>query len=181
MSLDRWLAGHNCCYWSGSEERSPFPAQKRNVVVQPIDNKFIASAVLVPSKLLCRWTLKDTITILFFKLFAFGQGKNKRNRCLSTTPWRCMGQLRILNTDRVRRWAASFKPRPLYTRDNCPLYRPNRRRIFLVASASRPALGPTQAPAEWVPESLPGGKEWLGSDTDHAAPPSADVKEDYDL
>jgi hypothetical protein len=39
-------------------------------------------------------------------------------------------------------------------------------RIFLIASASRLALGPTQPPIHWV----------LGHDTDHSPPSSAEIK-----
>jgi hypothetical protein len=50
-------------------------------------------------------------------------------------------------------------------------------RIFLLAPASRPALGPTQPPIQWVPGVLsPGGKARPGRDTDHSPPSSAEVK-----
>ena len=38
---------------------------------------------------------------------------------------------------------------------------------------SRPALGPTQPPAQWVPH-FPRGKEWLGRNAD-SSPPSSSV------
>ena len=40
---------------------------------------------------------------------------------------------------------------------------------------SRPALGPTQPPVQWVP-GLSQGKEWLGRDADPSPPSSAMVK-----
>jgi hypothetical protein len=50
---------------------------------------------------------------------------------------------------------------------------------FLLAPASRPALGPTQPPIQWVMGtggSFPGGKARPGRDADHSPPSSAEVK-----
>jgi hypothetical protein len=48
--------------------------------------------------------------------------------------------------------------------------------FFSLASVSRPALGPTQPPVQWVPEVLsPGGKARPGRDADHSTPSSAEV------
>jgi len=43
---------------------------------------------------------------------------------------------------------------------------------------SRPALGSTQPPVQWVP-GLSGGKVRPGRGADHSAPSSAAVKEEY--
>jgi hypothetical protein len=49
-------------------------------------------------------------------------------------------------------------------------------RIFPLASVSRPALGPTQPPVQWVPGVLsPGVKARPGCDADHSPPSSAEV------
>jgi hypothetical protein len=50
-------------------------------------------------------------------------------------------------------------------------------RIFPVASVSRPALGPTQPPVQWVPGVIsPGVKARPGRDADHSPPSSAEVE-----
>jgi hypothetical protein len=50
-------------------------------------------------------------------------------------------------------------------------------RIFPLASVSRPALGPTQPPVQWVPGVLsPGVKARQGRDADHSPPCSAEVE-----
>jgi hypothetical protein len=50
-------------------------------------------------------------------------------------------------------------------------------RIFPLASVSRPALGPTQPPVQWVPGVLsPGIKARPGRDPDHSPPSNAEVE-----
>jgi hypothetical protein len=50
-------------------------------------------------------------------------------------------------------------------------------RIFPVASVSRPALGPTQLPVQWVPRVLsPGVKVRPRRDAHHSPPSSAEVE-----
>jgi hypothetical protein len=48
--------------------------------------------------------------------------------------------------------------------------------IFLFTTASRPALGPTQPPIQWVPGALSLGVKRLGREADHSPPSSAEVK-----
>jgi hypothetical protein len=47
--------------------------------------------------------------------------------------------------------------------------------IFLFATMSRPALGPTQLPIHWVPGALTLGLKWPGCDVDHSPPSSAEA------
>jgi hypothetical protein len=55
-------------------------------------------------------------------------------------------------------------------------------KIFPLASVSRPALGPTQPPVQWVPGVLsPGIKARPGRDADHSPPSSVDVENEYEL
>jgi hypothetical protein len=49
--------------------------------------------------------------------------------------------------------------------------------IFLFTTASRTALVPTQLTIHWVPEALSLRVKWLGCETDHSLPSSAEVKE----
>jgi hypothetical protein len=51
-----------------------------------------------------------------------------------------------------------------------------RQRNFPLTSVSRPALGPTQPPVQWVPGVLSRGKARPGRDADHSPPSSAEVK-----
>jgi hypothetical protein len=48
---------------------------------------------------------------------------------------------------------------------------------FLLATASRTALGPTQPPIQWVPGALSLGVKRPGREADHSPPSSAEVKE----
>jgi hypothetical protein len=63
------------------------------------------------------------------------------------------------------------------TTDGRPGFNPRQRqRIFPLASASRPALGPTQPSVQWVPESFPRDQSADRRDADHSPPSSAEVK-----
>jgi hypothetical protein len=48
--------------------------------------------------------------------------------------------------------------------------------FFLFANSSRPALGPTQPPNEWVPGALTPGVKRLEREGDHSPPSSAEIK-----
>jgi hypothetical protein len=50
-------------------------------------------------------------------------------------------------------------------------------RNFLFDTASRPALGPTQPPMQWVPAALSLEIKWPGRDADHSPQSSAEVKD----
>jgi hypothetical protein len=55
-------------------------------------------------------------------------------------------------------------------------------RIFPLASVSRPALGSTHAPVQWVPGDLfPGVKERPGRDADHSPRSTAEVENELEL
>jgi hypothetical protein len=53
--------------------------------------------------------------------------------------------------------------------------------IFLFDTVSRPALGPTQPPIQWVPRALSLGVKRPGREADHSPPSSADVQECAEL
>jgi hypothetical protein len=50
--------------------------------------------------------------------------------------------------------------------------------IFLLATTavSRPALGPTQPPIQWVPGALSLGVKRPGREADHSPPPTTELK-----
>jgi len=48
--------------------------------------------------------------------------------------------------------------------------------IFLFATASRPALGPTRPPVHGVPEALSPGIKQPGREADHSRSSSAEIK-----
>jgi hypothetical protein len=48
--------------------------------------------------------------------------------------------------------------------------------IFLYSIASRPALGPTQPPIQWVPVALPQEVKQPGGEADCSPPSSAKIK-----
>jgi hypothetical protein len=51
--------------------------------------------------------------------------------------------------------------------------------IFLFATVSRPVLGPTKPPIQWVPGALSPGVKEQGHEADHSLPSSAEVKLSY--
>jgi hypothetical protein len=53
---------------------------------------------------------------------------------------------------------------------------PGRVKNFLFSTASRPALGPTQPPIQWVPGALSPGVKRQEREADHSPPISAEVK-----
>jgi hypothetical protein len=52
---------------------------------------------------------------------------------------------------------------------------PARSAIFLFATGSRPVLGPTQPPTQWVPGALSLGLKRPGREADHSPPTSAGI------
>jgi hypothetical protein len=54
---------------------------------------------------------------------------------------------------------------------------PGRGKNFLFPTSSRPALGSTQPPSQWVPRAHSLGVKWLGYEADHSPPTSAEVKQ----
>jgi hypothetical protein len=53
---------------------------------------------------------------------------------------------------------------------------PGKAKNFLFSTASRPVLGPTQPPIQWVREPFPPGVKRLWREADHSPPTSAEVK-----
>jgi hypothetical protein len=55
---------------------------------------------------------------------------------------------------------------------------PGKGKIFLFSTASRPALGHTRSPTQWVSEALSSGIKRPGHKADQSLPSSAEVKND---
>jgi hypothetical protein len=53
---------------------------------------------------------------------------------------------------------------------------PGRIKDFLFCTSSRPSVGPTQPPIQWVPGALSPGLKQPGREADHSPPASAEVK-----
>jgi hypothetical protein len=53
---------------------------------------------------------------------------------------------------------------------------PGRIKNFHFSISSRPALGPTQSPIQWVVGAVSPGVKWQGREADHSPPTSAKVK-----
>jgi hypothetical protein len=51
--------------------------------------------------------------------------------------------------------------------------------VFLFTTVSRPALGPTQPPIQWVPGALSLGVKRPEREADHSPPSSAEVKNEW--
>jgi len=51
--------------------------------------------------------------------------------------------------------------------------------IFLFVTASRPALGPTQPPIQWIPWAFKPGVKRPGREANHSPPSSAEFKNEY--
>jgi hypothetical protein len=49
-------------------------------------------------------------------------------------------------------------------------------KIFLLSTSSRPVLGPTQPPIQWILGALSSGVKQPGRETNHSLPTSAEVK-----
>jgi hypothetical protein len=72
-----------------------------------------------------------------------------------------------------KRWATALNDRGFESRQGLG--------IFLFATASRPALWPTQPPVQWVPRALSLGVKWPGRKADHSPPSIAVVRECVEL
>jgi hypothetical protein len=53
---------------------------------------------------------------------------------------------------------------------------PSRIKNFLFSTSSRPLLGPTQPPIQWVPCALSPGVKRQGCEAEHSPPPSVEIK-----
>jgi hypothetical protein len=95
-------------------------------------------------------------------------------------------RLTVLNLSRLHPqgvldslWVTSKKPDSEWLRAGRPSGRsssPGRVKNFLFSTTSRPALGSTQPPIQWVPRALSPGAKRPGREADHSTPASDEVK-----
>jgi hypothetical protein len=52
---------------------------------------------------------------------------------------------------------------------------------FFPSTSSKPILGPTLPPIQWIPEALSSAFKWSSREADHSTPISAEVKKNVDL
>jgi hypothetical protein len=82
-------------------------------------------------------------------------------------------------TECVKRWDCSVGIATDYGLDNrmIGVRIPAGAGNFLFTTASRPALGPTQPPFQWVPGALSLGVKRPGREADHSPPSNREVEE----
>jgi len=112
------------------------------------------------------------------------QSTNCMGFAVTSVPWNIVN---MHDTDCVREWAASKGAvtfSTTFSGANSEIYAPcclfNNNEsclIFLFATESRPALGPTQPPIQWLPRALSPGVKRPGIEADHSPPSSAEAKE----
>jgi hypothetical protein len=76
-------------------------------------------------------------------------------------------------------WLSRYSDGLRAGRQRGPSSSPGRVKKFLFSTSSRPALGPTQPPIEWVPGALSPGVKQTGHEADHSPPASAEVKKTW--
>jgi hypothetical protein len=79
-----------------------------------------------------------------------------------------MARVYVTRKSRYSDWLRAERPRGRSSS-------PGRVKNFLF-STSKPALGSTQPPIQWVPGTLPPGVKRLRREADHSPPASAEVK-----
>jgi hypothetical protein len=81
----------------------------------------------------------------------------------------CLITLDYLISSRNSDWLRAGRPRGQTSS-------PSRVKNFLLSTSSRPVLGPTQPPIQWVLGALSSGVKRQGREADHSPPVSAEAK-----
>jgi hypothetical protein len=138
-----------------------------SVIAKTINVYWAAGGMRIGRGNQCSWRIQAAVPICQSQIPHDLNGY--RTRAAEVWSWRLIA--RGVATENYRLWAGWWMNRGSF---------PSRTEIFLFSTASRPALGLTQPPVQWVAGILYLGiKEWSGREADQRPPSGCEVKNAY--